>query len=186
MKIKQTAVFISLLTSLSLPATAESYIGISGGKTEYYPNVDKGTSFEITGGVSLTDNFAIQASYIDFGEIDHTIAGYDWWGKESLAVDAIEIAAIGRAPITQQLSIFGLIGIASWDSEITYSYDDSYYGSGSSISSIGGTDWVSGIGVNYKIKDNTSIEFRHKRYDLKNEDSSNQIKNTAVGIKFSF
>jgi len=50
----------------------------------------------------------------------------------------------------------------------------------------GGTDWVSGIGVNYKIKDNTSIEFKHKRYDLKNGNNSNPINNTAIGIKFSF
>ena len=176
MNIKKSALLgVTLAGSLSMSvsAFAGGYVGVSMGNTDFDAPED-GTSFEIKGGYALSDSFAIQASYVEFGDIDDNDPPV--WTLES---DAIELSVVGSYVISEKLNLTGLLGVAFWDISI----DEAGFGS---LGSIDGEDLVVGLGLSYSASDSVSLELQYKDYSISIEDEDLDVSNISAGVKFRF
>ena len=159
--------------AISVSASAGGYVGGSVGVTDFDTD-DDGTSFEIKGGYVINENFAIQASYIDFGEIDDNDAPV--WRLKS---DAIELAAIGRYAFNDQLSLIGLLGMSAWDVSVT---EDGF----GSLGGTDGTDLVYGVGLSFTSSESISIDLLYKGYDISIEGVDLDVSNISLGLSYTF
>lgn len=72
------------------------------------------TAFKVFGGYNFNRNFALELAFIDGGAPDER---FDL-GRVEVAVDGINISALGRLPINEKFSVFGKLGFASYDVEV--------------------------------------------------------------------
>ena len=176
MDIKKSALLGAVLAgsvTMSLSAFAGGYVGVSMGNTDFDAPED-GSSYELKGGYKFNDNFAIQGSYINFGDIDDNEPPV--WTME---VDAIELSAIGSFLLSDKISLTGTLGFSSWDAAVT----EEGFGN---VGGIDGTDLFYGVGVSYSISDTTSFEFLYKDYDVTVEGEDLELTNISAGLNFHF
>ncbi|MBS1207767.1 MAG: hypothetical protein H6R19_165 [Proteobacteria bacterium] len=121
-------VLAASLTILSSAASAEVYLGVGGGITRTnaaerltqtfadYATVDKKDTSKGTyilfGGYAFNKNFALEASYIDFGK--YKASGHDASGtsiSDSLDAKAFSIGAVGSYPLGDSFSLDGKLGV---------------------------------------------------------------------------
>jgi OmpA-OmpF porin, OOP family len=100
---------------------------------------DTDTGFKIYGGYSFNDNFAIEASWFDLGEVSGNF-GPDSF---SVGVSGLNASAVGRLPVSETFSLFGKLGFASYDLDAHVNLAG--IGSGSDNSSE--TDLTYGVGA---------------------------------------
>ena len=81
------------------------------------------TVFSVSGGYRITDNFAVQATYHDFGESEfrgESSGGISWDpGPVSAIQDANgwELGVLGRWPLSDRWYMLGYVGYLFWDSK---------------------------------------------------------------------
>jgi OOP family OmpA-OmpF porin len=73
------------------------------------------TAFNIFGGYNFNANFAVEVSYVDAGKPDDLVGPV----TVEVALDGINISALGRVPVGEVFSLFGKIGFTSYDGEVT-------------------------------------------------------------------
>ena len=166
-------VILAGLATVSLSASAGGYVGVSMGQSDYDAPED-GTSFELKGGFKLNDNFSVQGSYVDYGDVDDNEPPV--WTMEA---DAIELSVIGSVALSEQLSLTGLLGIAAWDVSVS----EEGFGN---IGGTDGTDLTFGVGLDYAISDSTSFVLQYKGYDIKIEGEDADLSNFSAGLNFHF
>lgn len=159
--------------AISVSVSAGGYVGGSIGVTDFDAD-DDGTSFEIKGGYVINKNFTIQASYIDFGEIDDNEAPI--WRLKS---DAIELAAIGSYAFNDQLSLIGLLGVSAWDVSLT---EDGF----GRLGGTDGTDLVYGVGLSFTSSESIGIDLLYKGYDISIEGFDLDVSNISLGLSYKF
>lgn len=103
---------------------------------------DSDTGFKVFGGYDFNPYFAIEASYFDFGEgsgtFDDVILGsFDF----DVGVSGFDASAVGTLPVSDSLSVFGKVGVASYDIDAHVTVPG--FGSGSESES----DMTYGAGV---------------------------------------
>jgi OmpA-OmpF porin, OOP family len=104
---------------------------------------DSDTGFKLFGGYTFNDNFAIEASYFDLGEAngsfdDPFFGPFDF----DVGVSGLNVSAVGRVPLTQTFSLFGKLGFASYDLDVSFNGPGFVSGSGSESE----TDLTYGVG----------------------------------------
>jgi OmpA-OmpF porin, OOP family len=72
------------------------------------------TAFKVFGGYNFNPNFALELAFIDGGKPDDRFG----IGSVEVAVDGINLSALGRLPVNEVFSVFGKLGFASYDVEI--------------------------------------------------------------------
>lgn len=72
------------------------------------------TAFKIFGGYNINSYFAVEAAYFDGGEAEQSFGN----GSVSVALDGLNVSAVGRLPINDVFSLFGKIGYASYEGDI--------------------------------------------------------------------
>lgn len=129
---------------------------------------DEDTSWKIFGGWQLNPNFAIEAGWVDFGEVSGSVGG----SAVSAEFDGWTLAAKGVLPLNDQFSVFGKLGMVSWDVE-----------GGGAASGIDddGTDLLYGIGAQYMVTDRVGIVGEWEWYDI---DDDVDLLSIGVLIKF--
>ncbi|GGO80936.1 membrane protein [Marinobacterium nitratireducens] len=117
---------------------------------------DDDTSWKIFGGWELNRNIAIEAAWVDLGEISGTIGG----SAVSAETDGWTLAGKGMLPLNQQFDVFGKLGMIMWDVE-----------GGGAASGIDddGTDLIYGIGAQYMFTDQFGIVGEWEWYDIDND-----------------
>lgn len=159
-------------------AVADNHIGIAVGQGDT-DSTGTGTSFEISAARDISDNFAIKASFIDFGEMEFNdnLAAGDLDGR------AFEVVMVGRYALADKLNLLAIVGVTSW----TISIGGAQY---ASVYQFDGTDFVSGLGLNYAINDRLSVDFKYKDYKFAIGSSEGTSKinraNTSLGVTYSF
>src|SRR5690554_3204068 len=84
---------------------------------------DKDTAFKLFAGYQFNPNFAVEASYVDFG--DFTASGMltDGFniasGNVEGSIDGFGFALVGRLPIDAGFSVFGKLGLIAWDGKVS-------------------------------------------------------------------
>jgi len=91
------------------PSDAGSYCtGASGCE-------DKDTAWKIFGGYKITERLSAEAAYVNLGDIHKTTGG----GVQNSDVSAITASGVAAMPITDQIDIFGKLGLMRWSSDNT-------------------------------------------------------------------
>ena len=151
------------------------YIGGSVGKTAIDINAtdfsSSGSAWKAFGGYIIdlpVVDFAVEASYADFGSQSDTIQG------QKASVDATGLSAFGVAGLDfGVIGAFAKVGVVRWDGKT------SYLGVSDSSS---GTDSAYGVGVRFTF---SSVELRgeYERFDIKDVNNMNMV---SVGVLWRF
>ena len=120
-------------------------------------------------GVDVTDYFAVEASYVDFGSVSASIVGQDI----SASADGAEIAVIARIPLGESF------GLAARLSSVWWSASTSVAGVGASSSD---NDVSFGAGFEFRPTERFGIGLGYDRYNLDDLD----VDMLTVGLRFSF
>jgi OmpA-OmpF porin, OOP family len=73
------------------------------------------TSFKVFGGYSFNQHFALELAYFDGGNADERIGA----GVVGVELSGLNASAVGRLPVGENFSLFGKVGFASYDAEVT-------------------------------------------------------------------
>lgn len=112
-------VLVGMFASASVVADVQPgfYAGASLGKASIEVD-DAGfdaddTAFKVFGGYTFNPNFAVELAFVDGGKPDERFGA----GQVEVAVDGLNLSAVGRLPVNDKFSVFGKLGFASYDVE---------------------------------------------------------------------
>lgn len=176
---------------------------IDAGEGVYAQSLDDDdTYFGIGVGFKVTENLAFEIGYHDLGEIEAKYGGSNENGyedgKESLALDAVSVAAVGTLPLGPSFNIFGKVGLDLWNAEWKDSYHEMYLGDAYSESdkvSDDGADVFFAVGAAFNVSEASSvfIEYQVHQFDVSGTaygaddvDLEVDADTFSVGINYSF
>ena len=165
------------LLGISHTATAEDwYVEAGFGQSEVsdfgcgsplFPTCsadDTDSSYSIHGGYRFHENIAVEFgyTYLGFAEADGTVnlppvvpfnAEFESW--------AYDVTAVGTWPVSERISVFGRIGLASWKRET-----DIFIGGGGGFTSMSdsGTDPVYGFGAEFAAHERVAVRLQWQRF----------------------
>ena len=128
----------------------------------------KDTAFKIFGGYMFNRHFGVEAAYIDAGEVSYsgTFSGVPVTGG-TVELSAFNVSVLGNFPVNEQFSVFGKIGLFSWEAEandttggMPFSADDD------------GTDVSFGVGVAYNFTRNFGLRAEYELFKTDDADVS--------------
>lgn len=169
----------AILTAPVLPAVAADngfYLGASIGQANLqiddltdnfladddFDGDDMG--FKLVAGIRPLDWLAVEAAYVNFGEPEDTVFG----GKLKAEGDGISAFAVGFLP-TGPVDLFAKIGLISWDSKISGTFDDD------------GSDLAYGVGAQFRVL-GLSIRAEYEKF----EPSDVDLDMISVGLTYTF
>ncbi len=155
------------LAVAAVPAAAQQgYAGASVGQfKEKDITGETATGFKVFGGYQVNKNFAAEAAYISSGTAK--------LGGIEAKVTGFTLAGVGIAPLNDQFSLFGTVGLFSWSTDVT------------GISSISGSDIFFGAGAMYNVSRNLSIRGEYDSYKL-GGDADTTVTALTIGVQFRF
>lgn len=132
------------------------------------------TTFGIDVGYYFNKNLAIEAGYIDFGEL--SINGN---GSFSVEADAVQLSVKGIYPVSNTIGFYAEAGIDFWDGKVSFS---NVPGFGSGSDNENGNDLFYGIGGVLAFNDNISAHLEYMLHDL----DDLEIDTLTLGIQANF
>ena len=155
-----------------------AFIGQSEVDVDYDVDVDiegDDTSYRIGGGFRVNENFAVEGYYIDYGEIDDSIF-VPFFGDVELEAEAtaFQFQAVGLFPASPSVDLYGKIGLAIWDAELS--------APGFADEDDDGTDLVFGFGANFNISKQFTLR---AEYEIANFDDVD-IDTIMIGVNVAF
>jgi OOP family OmpA-OmpF porin len=99
---------------------------------------DSDTGFKVFGGYSFNENFAVEVGYVDFGEASGDFGGDSF----DIGISGLTASAVGRLPVSDMFSLYGKLGFASYDVDVSFNIEG--FGSGSVSDS--DSDIIYGVG----------------------------------------
>lgn len=180
---KKTALILAIGTLISASAMAadDFYAGANIGRGKLEADAGNGfnisktdTSWDVFGGVKLNPNFAAEIGYRDLGDAKFSESGVN--GK--LSATAMQVSALGILPISNEVEVFGRLGLAHIKGKSEFS------GAGLSIrDSESKNRAVMGIGAKYNLSKDFSLRTEYTSY-AKIDDV--RLSNLSVGAQFNF
>jgi len=157
-KLLSALLLSSTLGAVAFGANAQDhhmYMGAGVGQSKVNEGSydDRDTAFSVFGGYDFNQYFSVEAGYADLGNLKSNVGGPD------LEATAPYIAAVGKLPINDKVSLYAKAGVNRWSLDdaapsLTGTSDDS------------GTDPTYGIGVNYRINDKYALRGDYSRLKL--------------------
>ena len=139
----------------------------------------KSTSAGARIGYQFTDNFALELSHINFGEIDFiNDEDKDFTLNEQLKTSANLVALNGSLPVTDNLALNATFGVAKWkfsamttvdyvSDDIILSIDDKIATKGQSFTDKrDGSDTFITIGLKYDLTDNVHLGLEYSMLEI--------------------
>jgi OOP family OmpA-OmpF porin len=168
--LKKIVMAILLSVFVVAPAVAAEtpfYIGVKiGSATESVTGASESSSaFGVLGGYAINPNFAVEAGYTDLGAVQ----------SRTVKFTAFDVSAVGFFPISQQISLYGKLGMAS-----TKEDGGGYSGTRSAV--------TFGLGGQFSVNQNVGVRLGYDRYSFGDgvnfyRGNSNLI---SVGALFKF
>jgi OOP family OmpA-OmpF porin len=159
MPISLALAVMSIVASTPSAFAAEQpggYVGISIGQASdsHWCDIDFGacedtdTGWKIYGGHQFSPNLGVEGGYVDFGELTDA-------GPVTAEVWGLFISAIGTYPIGDEFGIFGKIGLAYTDVEVT-----------DPLGSVSDNDvnLMIGVGAKFNFDRNFSVRVEWERF----------------------
>jgi OOP family OmpA-OmpF porin len=122
------------------------YLGASFGSAQYDNADDSSAAFSLFGGYHLNEVLALDLSYNDLGKAEN--------GGVKTEASAFSLGVLGKLPLKNDLTLFGKVGLSSWDLDITPGPSDS------------DIDVSYGLGADYDISGTTAVRFGVDFYSL--------------------
>ena len=200
----------ALATLVATPAFAQTYpgvpdegfyLGTAVGQAKFkndtlddlgslgFNTDDKDTAFKLFAGYQFNPNFAVEASYIDFGDFEASAFATDGsnvaTGNIKASVDGFGFALVGRLPIDAGFSVFGKLGLIAWDGKVSGVARENgtiiFEGSDSADD----IDPFYGIGAEYVVNQ-VMVRAEFERYDLRDsgEDFEIDLISASIGYRF--
>jgi len=147
---------------------SDGYIGIGFGQSSLDisdPGADKiddtDTSLKIFGGFDLNPNFSAEFTYIDFGKFSAHFPLFD--EADRTEGNAFSATAIGRIKIAEKVHLFGKLGFAFWNVDL--SANATVLGTPISASGDGnGIDPLFGVGISFSPTNRVSVRVDWEQY----------------------
>jgi OmpA-OmpF porin, OOP family len=142
----------------------------------------KDTAFKIFGGYMFNRHFGVEAAYIDLGEVSYsgTFFGAPVTGG-TVELTAFNVSVLGNFPVNEQFSVFGKIGLFSWEAEandttggIPFSADDD------------GTDVSFGVGVAYNFTRNFGLRAEYELFKIESQSEDADVGLISIGAVWRF
>jgi OOP family OmpA-OmpF porin len=140
---------------------------------------DSDTGFKIFGGYSFNNNFAVELSYFDLGEVSGVLDD-PFFGDIAfdVGVSGFNASVVGRLPVAETFALFGKLGFASYDLEAHATV--SGFGSGSDSSSE--SDLTYGVGAALSVGPQWELRAEYEAINVDDGDA-NMI---SVGAMYRF
>ena len=122
------------------------------------------TAFKLIAGMRPLDWLGLEAAYVNFGEPEDTVLGQ----KLKADGDGISAFAVGFLA-TGPVDLFAKVGLISWDSKKSGSFDDS------------GTDLAYGAGAQFRVL-GLSIRAEYEKFEISDVD----LDMISVGLTYTF
>ena len=136
----------ALVVCFSASSYAQMFVGGAIGQTNYESPFDSASSYELTAGYRLNENFSAGVSYLNLGETDLDIE-----------VDGFNFAVTGELPVGENFGVYAKLGYYTWDAG----------------NNIDGNDLNYGIGANWYLSDKVALNLGYTMYELDNLDADN-------------
>lgn len=177
-KLYKSLLVISLTSCIANANATETYsqgyVGVGVGKVDLDEETfDDPTGFELIGGYTINENFAVEVSYVDFGK-----ASDNEPPEFKISADSLTVGAVGIIPIESKVELFAKVGFHSWDIEAT----QAGYGK---IAEDDGTDLFWGLGGNYKLSDQAAIGVKYMKYDF-GSDVDSDVTMLSATFRYKF
>ncbi len=172
-KIMKKLMALAMAAAFAAPAFAgDYYAGGDIGRNKFSDNgasVTK-TGFAVFGGYKLNDTVSLEAGYRSL--LNETVKEDGVTGKVDLY--ALQFSGVFSAPVTNELSLYGRLGLNSLRGEISFS-DGQSSGSGSGNK----TKALWGIGASYAFSKDVSLRVEFQK-------PMKEIQVLSAGVKFAF
>ena len=163
------------LAVAAVPAAAQQGI-YAGGSIGQFKEKDvtgeTATGFKLFGGYQVNKNFAAEAGYVSTGTAKLS-------GLVEFKATGFTLAGVGIAPINDQFSVFGTVGLFSWSADLTVPLIPSLNASAS------GSDIFFGVGATYNVSRNLSIRGEFDSYKL-GGDADTTVTAFTIGAQYRF
>lgn len=205
----------ALATLIAGPAFAQSYqynpvegpyIGASFGQAKTDADLDLGGAlrsegfnvisdssddsdigYKVYAGYQFNPNFAVEASYLDFGKFETNatvMAGEPIAADASASINGFGFALIGKLPIQNGFSLHGKLGMVAWDADFDVNLN-SLSGNFGTSDGEDGVDPFYGIGAEYEINQ-LVLRAEYERYELSESDEDFEVDLISAGIGYRF
>ncbi|WP_280553379.1 porin family protein [Halomonas sp. 25-S5] len=145
---------------------------------------DTDTGYKLFAGYQFNPNFAVEASYLDFGDFSASGSSGPDNANIKLGVDGFGFALVGKLPIQNGFSVHGKLGMVAWEADLegNATLDGSYYRASAGED---GTDPFYGIGAEYEIQQ-IMMRAEYERYDISDsgEDFEIDLFSASLGYRF--
>jgi OmpA-OmpF porin, OOP family len=137
---------------------------------------DEDTSWKILGGYQINRNFSAELGYSNLGEITASGPG----GSLSIESNAWELVGVGSYPLSNQLSVYGKLGLYRAEVELTSTVGIS----GDETA----TDLTYGVGLRYDFTPTIGVRGEWQRYGDVGGGSTGEgdVDVLSVGVIFKF
>lgn len=150
---------------------------------------DKDTAFKLFAGYQFNPNFAVEASFVDFGDFEASAFATDGInvasGNVKASVDGFGFALVGRLPIDAGFSVFGKLGLIAWDGKVSGVARENGTVVFEGSDSADDIDPFYGIGAEYVVNQ-VMMRLEFERYDLSDsgEDFEIDLISASIGYRF--
>jgi len=168
--------FAVVFMSFPIAALSQGYTGITVGRSDTdLPDFDDSSAWSFQAGYRFGDYFALEGSYTDLGDWGFTAPG----NVAAAVVEGygVDIAILGILPITEKFELFGRVGYAHWEADITA------VGLGGFLSADeSGEDPTYGGGIAFNVTPRWNLSLGYQLYKAEDVD----IDYFYVGSKYYF
>lgn len=160
---------ISRPHSMKSNMTSNFYLGANLGYSKYKEIDDSAAAYGLFGGYHINEVLAIDVSWTDLGEASDSTAKAD--------TSLFQLGMLGKVPVRTDLTLFGRIGLAMWNYDLSEPFSDSD----------NDTDAFIGFGADYNISGQSAVRFGLDFYSMKPDFLSERenISEFSIGIMFS-
>ena len=170
--------------SRSMDATGSSYVGLSGGPSDFsrinsgnglFPRETLNTAYSLTfGNYFMSPNMGAQVGYTNFGNVSR--------GGGTSKAEGINISLIGKLPVGQSVNLLGKVGTTYGHTEVSAQPP-----SGMSQGSESGFDWSYGVGAELVFNPQWSGVLQYDEHYMKFSGSdSDRVSTTTIGVRLHF
>lgn len=172
-------IFCIILSSISILSTAETYFGVNIHRSVLSTDSDEllksnsTNGYEFTIGHNLGDIYAIEASYLNFGDwpMVDSISGIDV--DVDINVTAFTLSGLIKHEIADNASIYLKNGLYKWKGKTEGTINGDAYSSKGD-----GDDIFYGLGITGQVKDDIGFNVKYMVYHFDDD----KIKVFSIGV----
>ena len=142
---------------------------------------DTDTVLRLFGGYQFNDFFALEAGYVDLGElaldistnVANSLGTINAAGTANADVSGINLTGSLMLPVHERVSLFGRLGVLAWQADITGSVSGTVTSAGRRVgisetlsTDASGADLSYGFGALFGVTDTVSIRGNFSRYEI--------------------